>query len=163
MLYYMPCCLTYSVLVIGSSDYSDCPTVSVGDNNNQVTYTSGNINGTNFRSAPVTVCVDEEPYTLCTQGLNNTVASWLCQYNGYNGPAYATPLFGSESDFRPSTTSRAIYDISCPYGYFNTYDCTYGLDDTGNGCDAYGGRAVITCFEEGKISTHYRSLIHLPV
>ena len=117
----------------------------------QVTYASGEfINGTNFISGPVTVCVNGITYTLCNKGLNDTVASLLCRDQGYYGPAYATPLFGSESaDFGPSTSSYAIYNISCPYDYFSTYDCSYAIDESGSGCEYYYGRAIITCLSEG--------------
>ena len=104
---------------------------------------------TYFISGPVAICVDGTSYTLCNKGLNDSLASQLCQYNGYYGPAYATPLFGSDSDFRPITNSHALYDISCFDQYFDIHSCTYGLDDSG--CGSYGGRAIITCLEEGEI------------
>ena len=128
--------------------------MNIGSYDRQVTYASGEINGTNFISGPVTVCVNDATYTLCNQGLNDTVASQLCQNQGYYGPAYATPLFGSEFDFGPSTSSYAIYDISCPYDYFNTYDCSYTIDESGNGCNLYDGRAIITCLSGGMYIVH---------
>ena len=123
----------------------------IGSYENQVTYASGElINGTTFRSGPVTVCVDGgTSYTLCNQGLDDNVASQLCQSTGYYGPAHAIPVFGSESDFGPSMISRAIYNISCPGQYFDSYSCSYGFDNSGSGCGSYGGRAIITCLQEG--------------
>ena len=104
------------------------------------------IDGTSFISGPVTVCVNGTSYTLCNQGLDDTIASLLCQFQGYRGFSYTTPLFGSDSDFPPSISSHTIGDISCPYSFFSTYNCNFGLDMNGDGCGLYGGRAIITCF-----------------
>ena len=93
--------------------------------------------------------MNDTSYTLCNKGLSDTVASLLCRDQGYYGPAYATPLFGSEYDFGPSTSSYAIYNISCPYDYFSTYDCSYAIDESGSGCEYYYGRAIITCLSGG--------------
>lgn len=110
------------------------------------------VNGTSFTSGPVTICVDGTPYSLCNEGINDT-ASLLCARQGYYGPAYATPIFGYDTDFGPSTNSRAIYNISCLYDFFDTFSCNYVLPpNAGTGCDSYGGRAVITCLRTGIIS-----------
>ena len=94
------------------------------------------------------MCINGSFRLLCNQDLFDEDVSALClQSSLYYRYGYPRPVYGS--GYLLPTTSSGIYNITCPAGEdrFNTYSCSYSTTDDFNGCDAYGGAALVTCVD----------------
>ena len=93
------------------------------------------------------MCINGSFHVLCNQDLSEEDISALCLRSVEYRYGYPGALYGSVSDYLLPTTSSGIYNITCPTreDRFSTYSCSYSTTDDFNGCDTYGGAALLTC------------------
>ena len=73
------------------------------------------------------------------------VATTLCRSGPSYSLGYPGTVYGNKSDFGQVGSGDGLYGLSCPSGsHWSNNDCTYSISYS-NGCNDYGGPALITC------------------
>ena len=112
----------------------------------QQTYADGQFpNGTDFQIGYAEVCINGSYKAVCNQDLSMEVATTLCRSGPSYSLGYPGTVYGNKSDFGQVGSGDGLYGLSCPSGsHWSNDDCTYSISDS-NGCNDYGGPALITC------------------